>query len=393
MASLLAGLGAVCGDCSTFNEPGVGLCSRCGRDLEIGFLLTDGTGPQPPPKAHLEGDTDRGPVARRAAAGDPTARVPAPRPPGATPAAPPRSPDPTARALEGGRVQGTPAPQGPTRVPPTEAPRAEAPPRGTAIRRPGIPPLAGGPCPRCGHPNPAAIHFCPSCGARLGRGLAPQLPLHPGSVQLTLLRGMGAALSSHPLSGAETRIGRTVGEIRFPADATLGALAATLRFEEGRLRVRDEGASVFVRIRQPEILQPGAFFAVGDQLLRFSGPVEPPRPVGNGPAIFGSPLPQEGHLLRIESILLGGAPARAWVRQAPLRLGRAIGDILLLDDPFVSARHCELDVGPDGRVVLRDLGSSNGTFLQIPPKGDWELLVGDTLRIGRNILRVDQVSP
>lgn len=204
---------------------------------------------------------------------------------------------------------------------------------------------------------------------------------------------MGAALSSHPLSGALTRIGRTVGEIRFPADATLGPLAATLRFEEGRLLLRDEGVGVFVRIRQPEVLEPGAFLALGDQLLRYAGPVEPPLPVGNGPTLFGSPLPQGTHLLRVESILLGGSSARAWLRQAPLRLGRAIGDILLPDDPFVSARHCELDVGPDGRVVVRDLGSSNGTFLQIPPKGDWELLVGDTLRIGRNILRVDQVSP
>lgn len=204
---------------------------------------------------------------------------------------------------------------------------------------------------------------------------------------------MGAALSSHPLSEPEIRIGRTTGEIRFPADATLGAHAATLVFGGGRLRIRDEGTGVFVRIRQPEALLDGSLVAIGDQLLHVTGPIEAPIPGNQGPLPFGSPLPQGGPLLRLETVLLGGVPGRAWVRPAPLHVGRALGDVLLTDDPFVSARHCAFDVGKEGTVVVRDLGSSNGTFLGIPKRGEWELQVGDTLRIGRNILRVDQVKP
>jgi pSer/pThr/pTyr-binding forkhead associated (FHA) protein len=66
-----------------------------------------------------------------------------------------------------------------------------------------------------------------------------------------------------------------------------------------------------------------------------------------------------------------------------------LGEILLPDDPFVSARHCELEATARG-IVLRDLGSSNGTFLQAELGSESELLPGDTFRLGRNILRIEQ---
>ncbi len=102
----------------------------------------------------------------------------------------------------------------------------------------------------------------------------------------------------------------------------------------------------------------------------------------------GSPRPQGSALLRLEVLHLGGAAGRAYVRPGPLRIGRAMGDLLFTDDPFISARHCELDVDAAG-AILRDLGSSNGTFVRVPPGGERELSEGDYVRLGRNILRVD----
>lgn len=68
------------------------------------------------------------------------------------------------------------------------------------------------------------------------------------------------------------------------------------------------------------------------------------------------------------------APPSAWClvlggsRRVPLRegvsiLGRWPGVEVFVDDPSVSARHCELKVAGDS-VEVRDLGSTNGTFAE-----------------------------
>ncbi|WP_373049213.1 FHA domain-containing protein [Vulgatibacter sp.] len=257
-------------------------------------------------------------------------------------------------------------------------------------QRPPTPPAPGPGCGSCGRSHPAGLLFCPACGARLGgaaqsTSVPPrQLRLHPGGVRLVLLRGLGPTGSPWPLADEVTPLGRE----RFPADDTVPAQAATLLLREGRLFVRDGGAGcVFVRIRHPEVLRPGALFAVGDQLLRFSCRLDGPARGAAGIPVFGSPLPAATQL-RIERIHLGGVDGAAWIRPAPVQLGRVGGQIHFPDDPFVSSRHCEVDADPEG-ATLRDLGSANGTFVQVPAGAERELSVGDTLRVGRNILRVE----
>ena len=44
-------------------------------------------------------------------------------------------------------------------------------------------------------------------------------------------------------------------------------------------------------------------------------------------------------------------------------VGRAEGSDLVLDDPKISGQHASLEALSDGRAVLRDLGSTNGTFV------------------------------
>lgn len=43
-------------------------------------------------------------------------------------------------------------------------------------------------------------------------------------------------------------------------------------------------------------------------------------------------------------------------------IGRAYGD-LVLPDTEASRKHCQIEVGDDGKVMLKDAGSTNGTFL------------------------------
>ncbi len=78
----------------------------------------------------------------------------------------------------------------------------------------------------------------------------------------------------------------------------------------------------------------------------------------------------------------------------PLHDGENIigrGQAPLFDaDAYLSPRHTELSVGPDG-VTIRDLQSLNGVFLKIT--GEEPLESGDIFRIGQELLRFEVISP
>jgi len=202
---------------------------------------------------------------------------------------------------------------------------------------------------------------------------------------------MGDSGTSFPLRDEVTKVGRATDALRLSADDTLPAVAASFTYRDGRIFVRDEGGAsgVFVRLAAPAILGESDDFSLGDKLLRFLGKVPPTPPTTSGSTrLLGSARTGNGPLLRLQVMHLGGIPGRIFARPAPLRIGRALGEILFPDDPFVSARHCEIDLDPAG-AILRDLGSSNGTFLRLPRGGERELRAGDTIRLGRNVFRVE----
>ena len=67
-------------------------------------------------------------------------------------------------------------------------------------------------------------------------------------------------------------------------------------------------------------------------------------------------------------------------------LGRDESADVVLDDPGISRRHCEVRVTQDGpRLVthLRDLGSTNGTFVNGEPTEAVRLADGDRVTAGR----------
>jgi pSer/pThr/pTyr-binding forkhead associated (FHA) protein len=80
---------------------------------------------------------------------------------------------------------------------------------------------------------------------------------------------------------------------------------------------------------------------------------------------------------------------RVFVRSGPaVTIGRSGCAVNLGDDPQLSQSHAEIVVEPDGTARLRDLGSSNGTYVKIPPHAERELRDGDFVRMGHEVLRV-----
>ncbi len=72
----------------------------------------------------------------------------------------------------------------------------------------------------------------------------------------------------------------------------------------------------------------------------------------------------------------------------PTTVGRAEGNLLQIIEPAVSGRHCEILLR-GGEVVVRDLKSTNGTFIQGERITEAILKPGQILRLGRVDLRLE----
>jgi pSer/pThr/pTyr-binding forkhead associated (FHA) protein len=64
-------------------------------------------------------------------------------------------------------------------------------------------------------------------------------------------------------------------------------------------------------------------------------------------------------------------------------VGRATGADFIVDAPLVSRVHCRLTVAPDGTLEVRDLESTNGTFVNGKRIERARLKSGDRLGVGR----------
>ena len=71
-------------------------------------------------------------------------------------------------------------------------------------------------------------------------------------------------------------------------------------------------------------------------------------------------------------------------------IGRATGADFILDAPLVSRVHCRLTAHADGELEVRDLESTNGTYVNGSRiESDVVLRRGDRLRVGRVELEVE----
>jgi len=68
-------------------------------------------------------------------------------------------------------------------------------------------------------------------------------------------------------------------------------------------------------------------------------------------------------------------------------LGRKGDSDIQLNDPRVSRRHAKLEV-VEGKLVLTDLGSLNGTFVNGSRVAEQELKTGDLVKVGETVFEV-----
>lgn len=75
-------------------------------------------------------------------------------------------------------------------------------------------------------------------------------------------------------------------------------------------------------------------------------------------------------------------PREIVIDQFPIELGRSDVAGVRIDDRWLSRRHCCLDVDDAGALLVRDLGSRHGTFVNGQQVATSKLAPGDELCIG-----------
>ena len=338
-------IGFVCDRCSTFTPLNQPNCQVCGAPLS---LISPDTAVAPVP-----------PALAAALAAAPAPAAPAPQAPAAAPAAP-------------------------------------------SNKEPGM--SATRPCPNCGTHIPVEFRFCGACGSAVepatdqapaqgaggGRTMFFGAMQLPGRARLILIKGEGLDGVSYHLNATEHVAGRIEGAILFEEDPLMSPRHANFFYRENRLFVRDEGAAngVFIRIRTPLTVDSGATFLVGEQLLQIEAvPLDlAPTPDAEGTYFYASP--KRPAKLKLVQRLRGGDVGMIYrARTDAITIGREGNDVNFPEDLFISGRHCSIACAPDGRFVITDLGSKNGTFLRVVDEA--QLSHGDYVFLGQQLLRVE----
>ncbi len=296
----------------------------------------------------------------------------------------------------------------PTAAPPASAAPAAAPPASAAPAAPGFggaPVVATGEaaapsadtvtCPKCGASVPASFKFCGTCGnpmegqpaaASQAPAAAPAPAAASSPFRLVLIRPDGTEGEALPLAEGETAVGRDSGPT-FASDVFLSPHHATFVVQGGKVVVRDAGSlnGVFYQVdRNVAVpLEDGTVFRIGQEIIRFERLPEPQKE--GDVERMGSPNP--GYLGRIVLVIGKGVDGNAYCVPAEgMHLGRERGDVLFPEDGYVSGLHCRIHL-EGGKVVLTDVGSSNGTFLRI--EGEKDVAPGTLLLMGQQLFRLD----
>ena len=80
------------------------------------------------------------------------------------------------------------------------------------------------------------------------------------------------------------------------------------------------------------------------------------------------------------------------LERLPALLGRASDNEIRLNDPGISRRHARIETAGDS-YLLRDLGSTNGTFVADQRIANHRLQEGDRIRLGSTVLIFHQAAP
>jgi len=215
-------------------------------------------------------------------------------------------------------------------------------------------------------------------------GLAPQAEIMPEATPViapapviedavAYLMRLGAGdleLEKFPLQrGGSTTIGRIDCDVAFANDTSLSDRHASISHTGDGYFLRDDGGAtgVFLKLREarPFEVTHGNIIRAGRQFLVF-------RSDGNGSSFLH--YDASGRLIH-----------RHAISDKTIVLGREAPDVILdAADMSLSRRHLSITLR-DRRIMVKDLGSANGSYLKV--KSAMRLEDGDRFRVGQQLFK------
>lgn len=84
-----------------------------------------------------------------------------------------------------------------------------------------------------------------------------------------------------------------------------------------------------------------------------------------------------------------GVDRNQWVLSLPVTVGRCPTADLTIDDGSISRKHCQFLLNPYGALIVHDLGSKNGVYVEDNRIEKGVVAPGSEVRMGVITLRVD----
>lgn len=224
----------------------------------------------------------------------------------------------------------------------------------------------------------------------LAAGAPPIMTPPTIGARLVVIRPDGSEAATLDVDSDTFIVGREGTHPVLTEDMFLSPQHATLVHQGGKYTIHDRDSlnGIYFRIRAEVELQHGDLIRVGQELLEFHmmDQVRPDEEVhADDRETLRGGSPDVGYWGRLSLVSGPETSSRAYVfSEDQIELGRERGDILFQDDGFVSGRHARISK-TEGKVILKDLGSSNGTYIRI--REACEVEDGDLLLMGQQLFR------
>ena len=243
-------------------------------------------------------------------------------------------------------------------------------------------------CRKCKSEIKGNFNFCGSCGTRYGEedregyrwqktlcfSIADLPDIASSKCRLVIVNPDGTDGEVYNIKDDLALIGRTDGDIVLLDDTYISEKHARLFKKEGEYIIEDLGSlnGVYYKVQDELDVNDGDFIRIGSQLLRISikSDIIPDKifeKISGKINVWGSPT--TGAKWSLMQILNDGSQGNVY--QLPpgndTVIGRQGTTISFPDDKFISGTHALLRP-LDDKVILKDLESTNGTYIRIKQK-------------------------
>jgi len=225
-------------------------------------------------------------------------------------------------------------------------------------------------CPRCGVPVQPNVAFCPSCGLKLGGEAGGEATVNAEAIQQIMVQNMEGGADKYSLTKESTRVGRASDNDVIVKSKLVSNHHLQIDVKGGKVTVMDLASTNGTMVNGNRITPRESFPLHAGDVIRV-GDLN-----GNSVQItYGSG--QEG----VRSHSAGVLDLGKLARQPSVLIGRASGCDLPMPHPSVSKHHAMI-FRQNNALFIKDMGSTNGTYVNGQRVEQAPLNNGDVVQIG-----------